>query len=151
MTILNLSALTDQLLAGLLELEQSGAIVITHPMPQVLADGLAAKLMQQWAAEFLDEPPCEIVIEATRNAAAHYLAGKFGFDAAASRQTVDRFLDSFRSWKSLREIAELLTHQGTQEIALGAYYCIHLQRGEYYSGDYIEWRKEYWGNERQRQ
>ena len=150
MTTLNVSELTDKLLAGLLELEQSGDIVITHPSPHVLAELLGTTLIHSWAAEFLDEPPSEIVIEGTLNSAAKYLKEYFGIDESLSRQTVDNFLRGFRGWKSLREVAELVSHQGTEEIALGAYYCVHQKRGEYYSADYLDWRKEYYAHNRQR-
>lgn len=147
---MNVSELTDKLLAGLLELEQSGDIVITHPTPHVLAELLGTNLIQSWAAEFLDEPPSEVVIEGALNSTAKYFKENFDIDESSSRQTVDNFLRSFLGWKSLREVAELVSHQGTEEIALGAYFCTHLKRGVYYSMDYIEWRKEYYAHNRKR-
>jgi len=147
---LNTTELTNNLLTGLLELEQSGDLVITHPAPLALADLLCSRILQQWANEFLNEPPFEVVIANEIKLSSRHLAATFNIEEAAATSTVEKFVQSFLATRTPKEVAELLTHQGPQEIALGSFYCIQLKRGLYYSSDYIDWRMAHYASQRNR-
>lgn len=137
---MNTTDLSATLLAGLLSLEKSGDLVITHPAPAALADSLCSEVIQQWAKQFLDAPPSEIVIDDSIRASSRHLVSS-SIKEEEARSIVEKFVASLRAGRTLTEVADLLAHQGPQEIALGAYYCIHMQLGEYYSSEYLEWRK----------
>lgn len=140
---MNATDLTSTLLAGLLELEQSGDLVLTHPNPMVLADQLCAKVIRKWSLESLDLP-IESAIDYEMKSSAKHLAETFHVGDAEATGIVERFVRDLGSSRTPKEVAELLSHQGPQEIALGAYFCAHLQRGKYYGSDYLDWRKNHY-------
>ncbi|BEP53033.1 hypothetical protein GmRootV118_02770 [Variovorax sp. V118] len=134
-------AISAKLLSELQQLEQSGDLVIAHHAPSMLADRLSDAIVQQWASEFFEEPPPEVVIEMSLRSSARQLTEHFGMDEASACSVARGFMDRLASTRTLREVAELVTHQGAQEIADGAYFCVHLDKGEYYSPGYLDWRK----------
>ncbi|WP_093125751.1 hypothetical protein [Variovorax sp. OK605] len=123
------------------QLEQSGDLIIAHHAPSMLADRLCDAIVQQWANEFFDEPPPEVVIETCLRSSARHLSERFGMDEADACAVAKGFMDWLASTRTLREVAELVTHQGAKEVADGAYFCVHLDKGEYYGPDYLDWRK----------
>jgi hypothetical protein len=143
----NSAELQSVLLAGLLELEQSGDIVITNPAPQVLADQLCAKVVGQWADQSLDVP-LEAVIDTGIKSASAALVRVFNLESAEATSAVERFVRSLGESRSPKEVAEILAHQGAQEIAFGAFFCSHLGKGSYYSSDYLDWRKAEYARQR---
>jgi hypothetical protein len=143
----NPTDLKSTLLAGLLELEQSGDIIITNPAPQVLADQLSAKLIDAWGSQSLDVP-IEAVIDTGMKSAVAALAKIFNLSSAEATAAVESFVRSLGDSRDPREVAELISHQGAQEIAYGAFFCSHLRRGKYYSSDYLDWRKSEFARQR---
>jgi hypothetical protein len=143
----NSTDLKSTLLAGLLELEQSGDIVITNPAPQVLADQLSTKLIDQWGRQSLDVP-IEAVIDTGMKSAATALVKIFNLGSAEATSAVERFVRSLGESREPKEVAELISHQGAQEIAYGAFFCSHLRQGKYYSSDYLDWRKSEYARQR---
>ena len=135
-------AISARLLSELQQLEQSGDLVIAHHAPSMLADRLCDAIVRQWANEFFDEPPPEVVIESSLRSSERHLFERFGLDQAGARIVARAFIDRLATTRTLREVAELITHQGAQEIADGAYFCVHLDKGEYYSLSYLNWRSE---------
>ncbi|MCY1215663.1 hypothetical protein D3C87_960610 [compost metagenome] len=133
-------AISAKLLSELQQLEQSGDLVIAHHAPSMLADRLCDAIVRQWANEFLDEPPPEAVIESSLRSSERHLCERFGLDETGARIVARAFIDRLAATRTLREVAELITHQGAQEIADGAYFCVHLDKGEYYSWSYLDWR-----------
>lgn len=127
------------ILEGLVELEESGDLVITHAAPLVLAEKLGTRLIELWAREFVDSPPHEVVIAGCIKAATRHLEG-FGLEHEAALSAVSRFVKDRQRERTLGELADLLAHQGSREIAMGSYYCVHLGRGKYYDPDYLTWR-----------
>lgn len=144
---MNSTDLKSTLLAGLLELEQSGELVITNPAPQALADQLYAKLIGQWGSESLDVP-IEAVIDTGMRSAATALVKIFNLGSDEAVSAVERFVRSLGESRAPKEVAELVAHQGAQEIAFGAFFCSHLRRGEYYSSDYLDWRQTEYARQR---
>jgi hypothetical protein len=144
---MNSADLKSTLLAGLLELEQSGDIVITNPAPQVLADRLGAKLIDKWGSESLDVP-IEATIDAGMKSAAAALVKIFQLDSAEATSAVEKFVRSLGESREPKEVAELIAHQGVQEIAFGAFFCSHLRKGKYYSSDYLDWREAEYARQR---
>jgi hypothetical protein len=142
--------LAEELLAGLLALEQNGNLVITHTSPQELADELCSKVIQKWAREFMDSPPSEVVIANGVEAASRYLTTVFTISGTEARLAVEGFISQLRQTRPLGMVAELVAHQGPEDVALGAYYCVHLQRGEYYDSGFLEWRKEVYASAQSR-
>ena len=139
---MNKNEISDELLKGLTELEESGDIVITHTNPELLAKKLSSAIVEKWAFEFLDTPPDVVVIDEYSNTSKQYLCQTFDLSEKEAGASIVDFIDLLSSSRSLREVADLVSHQGYQEIAFGAYYCSHLKRGEYYSSGYLDWRKE---------
>lgn len=137
---MNCTDLKSTLLDALLELEQSGDIVIIHAVPQALADRILARLAAQWASDSLDIP-IEAVIDTGMRSAAIVLANVFNLGSGEATSAVGMFLRDLGESRSPREVAELVAHQGAQEIAFRAFFCSHLRRGDYYSSDYLDWRK----------
>ncbi len=144
---MNHTDLKSTLLAGLLELEQSGDIVITNPAPQVLADQLSEKLINQWCSQSLDVP-IEAVIDTGMKSAATALVKIFNLGSVEATAAVERFVRSLGESREPKEVAELISHQGAQEIAYGAFFCSHLRQGKYYSSDYLDWRKSEYARQR---
>ncbi len=70
-----------------------------------------------------------------------HLEKSFALGADEAHAAVERFLRYLEASRTPKEVAELICHQGYQEVALGAFFCSHLKRGEYYSLDYLDWRK----------
>lgn len=134
------SEISQALLEGLEELEQAGDLVITHSAPLELAEKLRAKLIERWADEFVVMPPHEVVIADGVSSASKYLTAKFRVTPTEALSMVQRFVETLRPQRTLTELADLIAHQGHQDIALGAYYCVHLARGEYYDPGYLDWR-----------
>jgi len=89
-----------------------------------------------------------VVIESGGNAAAEYLRRHFNLNAVDSHIVTQQFLDNLSTSRTKTELAELISHQGHQEIAHGAYFCVHLKLGEYYDQDYLEWRSRSMQNKR---
>lgn len=138
---MNRNELANCLLNSLLELEKAGDVIVTHPNLSVLAEQICDSLVQKWAAEFLEAPPYEVVIDSGLNAASEYLQCHFNLNALDAHIVARQFLDSLGTSRTKTELAELISHQGYREIAYGAYFCIHLKLGEYYDADYLEWRR----------
>jgi hypothetical protein len=136
---MNSSDLSSTLLAGLLELEQSGDLVITHPAPLALADQLCAKVIEKWGKEALDDP-IEPVLDLAMKISKNHLIEIFKLTDTEAESAVKSFLRSLETTRTPKEVAELVCHQGFGEIAVGAFFCAHLRRGEYYSSDYLDWR-----------
>lgn len=139
--------LTASLLAGLVELEQSGDLVIIDPIPLVLAERLCARVIRDWGQACLDEP-IELAIELGLKLSTRHLEERFALSADDAHSAVEKFFRYLGSNRTPKEVAELICHQGYEEIALGAFFCSHLQRGEYYGLDYLDWRKAH-NDERQ--
>jgi hypothetical protein len=137
---MDLSDISQSLLEGLVELEQAGDLAITHAAPIELADKLRSKLVERWAKEFVAMPPHEVVIANGIRSATGYLETKFSVPHEQALSVVRRFMEDRRAERTLPELADLVAHQGYQDIALGAYYCVHLGRGKYYDPDYLTWR-----------
>lgn len=137
---MNRAELADALLKGLLKLEHDGDLVITHAMQAVVADRLCSHIIHTWARQSLDLEPDELIIEDMLSAVPHYLQDQFDLSAPDAKAITKQFIQSLENGRTIRELAELLSHQGYQEIGKGAYFCIHLKRGEYYSMDYLDWR-----------
>lgn len=133
--------LAEALLAGLIDLETSGDVVLIHSAPSALADRLCSAILQRWSREFQVDPPEEVVIEEGIQASSRCLEQAFGIEAEQALVMVRDFVRSLAADRTRREMAQLLSHQGPQEIADGAFYCIHLRRGDYYSPAYLAWRK----------
>ena len=144
---MNSTDLNSTLLAGLLELEQSGDLVITNPAPQALAEALGARVIKQWGSESLDVP-IEAVIDAGMKSSAKALAEIFNVGNSEATSAIETFVRSLGERRTPREVAELIAHQGAQEIALGAFFCSHLRQGDYYSSDYLDWRKTQYAKQR---
>ncbi len=144
---MNSTDLKSALLAGLLELEQSGDIVITNPAPQAVADQLAAKLIDQWGSQSLDIP-IEAVIDTGMKSAATALVKIFNLGSVEATSAVESFVRSLGESRAPKEVAELIAHQGAQEVAFGAFFCSHLRKGQYYSSDYLDWRKAEYARQR---
>lgn len=138
---MNTNEIANELLSGLLELEQNGDLVITHTSPPSLADKLCSRVIQKWAQEFLDCPPFEVVVEDGVKSATNYLEAVFEMVESDARSVVEKFVSHLLVNRPLGMVAELVAHQGPEDVALGAYYCMHLQKGEYYDSGYLEWRK----------
>ncbi|MGJ7575802.1 hypothetical protein ACSFBX_35205 [Variovorax sp. RB2P76] len=137
-------AIAAKLLSELQLLEESGDLVITHHVPSILAERLCDAIIQRWAGEFLDEPPPEVVIEASAHSTAHRLSKDFGMNETDAQAISRSFLDLLGATRSRQELAELANHQGPQEMAVGAYYCVKLGLGAYYSNGYLNWRKSHY-------
>ena len=140
---MNLTNLTSSVLAGLLELEQSGDLVLTHPAPIFLAERLCAKVIQDWGKESLDEP-IESALDLGMKQSVSHIEEIFKVSASEAESALEIFVRDLGATRSPREVAELICHQGAEEIALGAFFCAHLQRGDYYSSDYLDWRKAHY-------
>lgn len=136
------NAISQALLKGLQDLEQAGDLVITHTSPQRLAEDLCSTLIERWAAEFADMPPHEVVIADSISWCTRYLQKNYDLPYPSALFVVERFVEDRGKERTLAELAELLAHQGHQEIAMGAYYCVHLDGGTYYDMGYLEWRKK---------
>ena len=67
-----------------------------------------------------------------------------------ARSVVEKFVSHLLVKRPPGLVAELVTHQGPEDVALGAYYCMHLQQGEYYDSGYLEWRKGVYAKTRTR-
>lgn len=134
--------LKRKLLEGLLELEKLGEIVITNPNPSLVADHLKARIVEAWASEFIKAPPYEVVIESSIESSTRYLVQEFSMQASEARIILEKFINHLSGSRTLMEVSDLVSHQGYQEIAFGAYYCFNLMLGSYYSTEYLNWRKE---------
>ncbi len=130
------------LLEGLLELEQSGDLVIIHTAPLKLADSLHSKIIQRWADEFAEAPPHEVIIADGVRHSTQYVQEYFALSYPEALGVVERFVEERRQERTMGELADLVAHQGPQDIAMGAYYCVYLQRGNYYDPGYLAWRSE---------
>jgi hypothetical protein len=139
---MNKEDLEKMLLESLCDLEEVGDIVITYPDSSVIARRLSSRIISLWAREFVEAPPCEVVISSSTENSAAYISRKFGLDENVALNTVSEFVGNLSASRTLQEISDLVCHQGYQEIALGAYYCSYLKRGDYYSLGYLDWRKE---------
>jgi hypothetical protein len=139
---MNATEMSQVLLDGLIELERSGDLVITHASPLQLADDLCSRVIQHWSNEFASAPPDELVIADAIRSSTKYLHEIFSLSREQALEAVERFVEARRSERTLTALAELLAHQGPQEIAMGAYYCVHLQMGPYYGEAYLAWRSE---------
>jgi|GEM_PF-543411 len=148
-SLVDVKDLTASLLAGLVELEQSGDLVIIDPIPLTLAEHLCAKVMRDWGLEHLDEP-IELAVELGLKQSTTYIEKSFALGADEARAAVEKFLRYLESNRTPKEVAELICHQGYQEVALGAFFCSHLQRGEYYGMDYLDWRKAHYDESKRR-
>ncbi len=95
-----------------------------------------------WGKESLDDP-IESVLDSGMKSSAASLARIFTLSSAEAASVVQSFLRSLGVTRTPREVAELVAHQGSEEIAIGAFFCTHLKHGEYYSADYLEWRKNH--------
>lgn len=140
---MNQSQISDCLLAGLGDLENSGDLVITHTSPRSLADKLCSLLVNQWSAEFFDEPPYEVVVENCIQSCTSVLHRNFSIGELEARSAVKTFLHEIGARRTLRDLCELVSHQGEIEISDGTYYCICLGNGSdsYYSDGYLDWRR----------
>lgn len=95
---MNQSQISDCLLAGLVDLENSGDLVITHTSPRSLADKLCSLLVNQWSAEFFDEPPYEVVVENCIQSCTSVLRRNFSIGELEARSAVKRsFTKSVRA------------------------------------------------------
>jgi hypothetical protein len=141
------SELTSVLLAGLLDLEKSGDLVITHSSPGALADQLCAQIVKHWGKVSLDVP-IEAVIDTGTKSATQNLAEVFGLADAEASAVMKSFVRSLGERRTPREVAELIAHQGPAEIACGAFFCSYLRRGAYYSSDYLDWREDHYAQTR---
>lgn len=140
--------LCSKLLVGLIDLEESGDIVITHAIPRSLADRLASIVIRHWASDFSESPPPDLLIQDSLEMSSKFLCEEFGLSEPNARSTMEEFHNILKSRRSITEVADLVAHQSSPEIALGAYYCVVLQRGEYYSRGYLDWRKEFYTSKR---
>lgn len=147
---MNPSQISDCLLAGLVDLENSGDLVITHTSAKSLADKLCSLLVNQWGAEFSVEPPYEVVVENCIQSCTSILHRNFSIEEAEARPAVKTFLREIGARRTLRDLCELVWHQGDLEISDGTYYCICLGNGSdsYYSDGYLAWRKARYLNAR---
>lgn len=139
---MNKEELEKMLLESLRDLEEAGDIVITYPDSSVVARKLSSRIISLWAREFVEVPPCEVLIGDCRENSAACINRKFGLDEKVALNTVAEFVDNLSTSRTLQEVSGLVCHQGYQEIALGAYYCGYLKKGDYYSLGYLDWRKE---------
>ncbi len=138
------SQISSCLLAGLIDLENAGDLVITHTSPKSLADKLCSLLVNQWGAEFFDEPPYEVVVENCIQSCTSILHRNFSIEEVEARSAVKTFLREIGARRTLRDLCELVSHQGDIDISDGTYYCICLGNGSdnYYSDGYLSWRRE---------
>lgn len=134
------SGIAQALLEGLVELERAGDLVITHSAPLELAEKLSSNLVERWANEFVVMPPHEVVIADGIRSATKYLQAKFGVAYPEALLVVERFVEDLRAQRTVADLADLIAHQGHQDIAMGAYYCVYLARGKYYDSGYLDWR-----------
>ena len=134
------NGIAQALLEGLVELEHAGDLVITHSAPLELAEMLGSKLIERWANEFVVMPPHEVVVADGVRSATKYLQATFDVAYPEALLVVERFVEDLRAQRTLTELADLVAHQGHQDIAMGAYYCVHLARGKYYDSGYLAWR-----------
>lgn len=143
---MNNEELKIKLLEGLLELEQLGELVITNPNPALVAEYLKAKVIEAWASEFIEAPPFEVVVENCIESSTRYLVQEFNMQSAEARNILEKFIKHLSNNRTLIEISDLVSHQGYQEIACGAYFCFNLRRGDYYSLAYLNWRTEFYSS-----
>ncbi|WP_447915471.1 hypothetical protein [Delftia acidovorans] len=141
---MNQSQISECLLAGLVDLENSGDLVITHNSSRSLAEKLCSLLINQWSAEFLDEPPYEVVIENCIHSCTSILHRNFSIEEVDARSAISTFLREIGARRTLRDLCELVSHQGDIEISDATYYCICLGNGSdsYYSDGYLAWRRK---------
>lgn len=139
---MNQAQISACLLAGLVQLEDSGDVVMTHSNPKALADQLGSLLVKEWGAEFFDEPPYEVIVENCIQSCTSILQRKFSMEEVEARSAISRFLREIGADRTRRELCELVSHQGDMEISDGTYYCICLGNGSdtYYSEHYLRWR-----------
>jgi len=137
---MNRAELLNALLAELVKLENSCDLVITHPAPLYVADQLCSAVIQWWGKEFLDELPSEVVIENGILESSRHLQELFDLSEEEARSTVVSFVRQLSTDRTRNEVAILISHQGHQEIAHGAYYCKYLALGSYYDEGYLHWR-----------
>lgn len=138
---MNKNEIAEEILKGLVDLEDSGDIVITNTNPELLAKRLSSTLVEKWAFEFLEVPPDVVVIDECFSIAKQNLCQIFDLKGSEAEMAMNNFIDLLSFNRSNREIADLLSHQGYEEIAFGAYFCCHIKMGEYYSREYLDWRK----------
>ena len=134
------------LLEGLLELEVSDDIVITHSIPSSLAKRISSHLLQAWVGEFCQSIPFELHIHDSLMATANIVHREFDISESDAQSIVEQFHTELLQERTLREFSELVWHQGNHELAAGAYYCVVLRRGKYYSRDYLDWRTDYYAS-----
>lgn len=141
---MNQSQISDCLLAGLVELESSGDLVITQTSARPLADKLCGLLLDQWSSEFFDEPPYEVVVEKCIQSCTSILQRNFSIEEEEARSAISTFLQELGARRTSRELCELVSHQGDIEISDATYYCICLGNGSdsYYSDGYLAWRRQ---------
>ncbi|ULR91391.1 hypothetical protein [Comamonas sp. B21-038] len=89
---MNQAQISTCLLAGLVQLEDSGDVVMTHSNLKALADQLGSLLVKEWGAEFFDEPPYGVMVENCIQSCTSILQRKFSMDEAEARSAVSRFL-----------------------------------------------------------
>ena len=145
---MNVDQMSRVLLEGLQELEREGDLVITCTAPQKLAEALSSRIVQQWAKESVEILPHEVVIADTIKSGAEYLNRAFSLPHPEALAVVERFVEDRRSERTLSELADLVAHQGHQDIAMAAYYCIQLRMGRYYDQGYLAWRSKQIANRR---
>lgn len=140
---MNTDMLTNRLLVGLLELEQAGDLVITNPRPATLAEKLCAQILHDWTSQFYQEPPDELVIEDSLKSSCMHLVADFNMPPNDASSVMAQFYRNLAADRTTNELANLFAHQGSVEIALGAYFCVFLNGGTYYNQEYLDWRKEF--------
>lgn len=116
--------------------------MITCTAPQKLAEALSSRIVQQWAEVSVEILPDEVVIADTIKSRAEYLNRAFSLPHPEALAVVERFVEDRRSARTMSKLADLVAHQGHQDIAICAYYCIQQRMGRYYDQGYMAWRSK---------
>jgi hypothetical protein len=137
--------LKERILAALNQSEEKGDLVITTNIPGAIANTIIHTLAdicfkEQEATLALIECSIPDLLEQT----AGYVVKKFAVDEARAKEIVNTFYHRLLKRLTMRQTAELISHEAPQEIALLSYYCVELKNCDGRTDGYLDWRKKYY-------
>ncbi|GAA5632016.1 hypothetical protein Acal02_02664 [Acinetobacter calcoaceticus] len=128
------------------DLEEKGEIIILSQSSEIISKLILHLITEEiidnrLESDFIIECDIPFLLETVSS----QLSLVFKEDKENADAIVNKFYHNLLNRLTLQQVAEVLHHEGTFEIALRSYYCVKLENADHMDLDYLNWRKQYYG------
>lgn len=128
------------------DLEEKGEIMILSQSSEIISKLILHLITEEiidnrLESDFIIECDIPFLLETVSS----QLSIVFKEDKENADAIVNKFYHNLLNRLTLQQVAEVLHHEGAFEIALRSYYCVKLGNEDHMDLDYLNWRKQYYG------